>query len=307
MENLRNDDIQVIFVVGPTAVGKSAFAVDLALDFNGDAEIVSADSMQVYRGLNIGTAKPSIEERKGVPHHMIDVADPKEDYSVGLYSQSANRIINDILSQGKTAIVCGGSGLYIHSLMYELDFSGSERDESLRKELTKEAEEKGSDYLYQKLIEIDPTSADKVHPNNAKRVIRALERLYGEIENDGIRGFENTYTAPKRYKSKIIRLTMDRDELYKRVEKRAEDFFNNGLVSEVQGLIDRGVPENSTAMKGIGYKEVIAMLKGEYDEEEALRLIKQMTRRYAKRQETWFKRYHEAELLNPLNILHVKA
>ena len=302
MGKLVNDDIQVIFVVGPTAVGKSAFAVDLALDFGDNAEIVSADSMQVYKGLDIGTAKPSMEERKGIPHHMIDVADPREDFSVGLYSKTANQIIENILSQGKIAIVCGGSGLYVHSLLYELDFSGSDRDESLRNELMREAEEKGSEYLYQKLVEMDPKSAETIHPNNEKRVIRALERLYGEIENGGIRDFDNTYLAPKRYKSRIIRLTMDREELYKRVEKRAEDFIENGLIGEVQGLLDSGVPESSTAMKGIGYKEIIAMLKGEYEEAEAIRLIKQMTRRYAKRQETWFKRYHDAELLNPLNI-----
>ena len=286
----------VIFIIGPTAVGKSAYAIDLALESGG--EIVSADSMQVYKGFDLGTAKPSTEERKGIPHHMIDNADPRYAYSAGAYSKEATAVISDIMARGKQTIVCGGSGLYIHSLLYELDFSGQERNESLREELMREAEEKGSGVLYEKLLEIDPSAADRVHPNNIKRVIRALERVYGEIENSGIRDFERTWNAPRRYETRIIRLTEDREKLYKKIEKRTESFFRNGLVDEVRGLLDSGIPRNGTAMQGIGYKEVAAMLAGDYDESEALRLVKQNTRRYAKRQETWFRRYDDAEIIN---------
>lgn len=289
----------VIFIVGPTAVGKSAFAIELALKSGG--EIVSADSMQVYRGLDLGTAKPSLDERKSVPHHMIDIQDPKYDYSAGAYQKDATSVISDIMSRGKQVIVCGGSGLYIHSLLYELDFSGRERDDTLREELKREAEEKGPGVLYEKLLEIDPSAADRVHPNNVKRVIRALERVYGEVENSGIRNFEKTWDTKRRYEARIIRLTEDREKLYKRIEKRAESFFENGLVGEVRGLLNSGVPRDCTAMQGIGYKEVAGLLAGEYDEDEALRLVKQNTRRYAKRQESWFQRYTDAEIINISN------
>jgi len=293
------DSKTVIFVVGPTAVGKSAYAVELALENSG--EIVSADSMQVYKGLDIGTSKPSIEERKGIIHHMIDIADPKQDYSAGAYSKEAGKVIDDILSRGKRPIVCGGSGLYVHSLLYEMDFSGAKRDESLREVLENEEKTHGKEYLYKKLEDADPTAAVRIHPNNVKRVIRALERVYGDIESDGFRGFENTFSAPKRYDSRIIRLTCERPALYSRIDKRAEAFFANGLVDEVRGLLEAGVPGDSTAMQGIGYKEVASMLVGEYDENEALRLVKQNTRRYAKRQETWFKRYVDAEIIAGIN------
>jgi len=290
-----NNKAKVIFIVGPTAVGKSEFAVRFALEENG--EIVSADSMQVYKGFDVGTSKPDMEARQGIAHYMIDVADPKADYSAAAYSAEAQAVIADILSRGRTPVVCGGSGLYIHSLLYELDFSGRDRDRELREKLNLEAEEKGSGYLFSKLLEADPDAAAYVHPNNVKRVIRALERAYGDIESDGLRSFDNTFAAPKRYDARIIRLTAGRDELYRRIERRAEAFFEKGLVREVEGLLRSGVPPDSTAMQGIGYKEVAGMLAGEYEEAEALRLVKQNTRRYAKRQETWFKRYADAELL----------
>ena len=291
----KTENKQVIFVIGPTAVGKSEFAVSLALEEDG--EIVSADSMQVYRGLDLGTAKPSMEARKGVPHHMLDIADPREDYSAAAYSRAAQAVIADIQARGKRPVVCGGSGLYIHSLLYELDFSGGEGDMALRRELEKEAEEKGCEYLFSRLLEIDPAAASYVHPNNVKRVIRAIERAMGDVENEGIRDFDGTFSGRRRYETRIIRLTADREELYGRIERRAEGFFANGLVNEVRRLLEAGVPREGTAMQGIGYKEVASMLDGCYDEEEALRLVKQNTRRYAKRQETWFKRYADAELL----------
>ena len=287
----------VTFVVGPTAVGKSDFAIGLAK--KGGGEIVSADSMQVYKGFDLGTAKPSVEARRGVPHHMIDVADPMEDYSAAAFSQDARQAIKGIIARGKTPIVCGGSGLYVHALLYEMDFSGRDRDEAFRAMLLNEAEEKGAAALYARLLEADPFAAEQIHPNNTKRVVRALERACGEIESAGLREFENTFEAKKRrYKAHIIRLNMDRAALYRRIELRVDEFFGAGLVGEVEGLLAVGVPRDCTAMQGIGYKEVAAMLAGEYDGEEALRLVKRNTRRLAKRQETWFKRYTDAETIS---------
>jgi tRNA dimethylallyltransferase len=285
----------VIFVVGPTASGKSAFAVRLAREIDG--EVVSADSIQVYRGLDVGTAKPSEEERQGVPHHMIDVADPKENYSAGAYARAAQAAIADVAARGKHAIVCGGSGLYVHALLYEMDFSGRAGGGAFREELLKEAEEKGGEYMFSKLLNEDPAAAARVHPHNVKRVIRALERVRGISEQDGLRDFSGTFAARERYDARVFRLTMARDALYQRIEQRAENFFANGLVREVQRLLKNGIPPNGTAMQGIGYKEVVAMLSGAYDEGEALRLVKQNSRRYAKRQETWFKRYADAEVI----------
>ena len=285
----------VIFVVGPTAAGKSAFAVQLALETGG--EIISADSMQVYRGFDLGTAKPSAEERKGVPHHMIDVVDPLEDYSAGAYSKDAQAVIEEVLGRGRQPVVCGGSGLYVHALLYEeMDFSGRGRDVGLRARLELEAEEKGAAHLYQRLLDADPEAAARIHPNNIKRVIRALERASCGAEKGGLRDFSGTFEAQPRYDARIIRLTADREALYARIERRVEAFFEAGLVREVRGLLENGVPPGCTAMQGIGYKEVASMLAGEYDEAEAIRLVKQNTRRYAKRQETWFKRYVDAEL-----------
>jgi tRNA dimethylallyltransferase len=277
----------VIFVVGPTAAGKSAFAVNLALKTGG--EIVSADSMQVYKGFDLGTAKPSAEEMRGVAHHMIDIADPGCDYSVGAYAQAAQAVIADIGARGRQAIVCGGSGLYVHSLLYEMDFSGRAGGGAMREALLKEAEERGGEYMFEKLLEADPDAAARVHPHNVKRVIRAIERVHGDIERVGLRGFSDTFAAKVRYDARIMRLTADREALYRRIERRAEDFFANGLVDEVRRILESGVPADGTAMRGIGYKEVAAMLAGAYDEDEALRLVKQNTRRYAKRQETWFR------------------
>lgn len=286
----------VVFVVGPTAVGKSAFAVQLALETGG--EVVSADSMQVYRGLDLGTAKPSTEERRGVPHHMIDVANPREGYSAGAYLKGAQAAISGILGRGCQPVVCGGSGLYVHALLYEgMDLSGEGLDGGLRERLRLEAEEKGGAYMFEKLLAADPEAAARIHPNNVKRVIRALERASGAAESGGLRDFSGTFEARPRYDARIVRLVADRDALYARIEKRAEAFFEAGLVREVRGLLDSGVPADSTAMQGIGYKEVVAMLGGEYGEAEALRLVKQNSRRYAKRQETWFKRYTGAELV----------
>ena len=285
----------VIFVVGPTAVGKTAYAHDLAQRSNG--EIVSADSMQVYRGLDKGTAKPTHEEMESIPYHMIDVADPSEDYSVAVYRDEAASVIDDIFSRGKTPIVCGGSGLYVHSLLYGLDFSGVTGDPELRASLVKEANEGGVQSLFMKLDEIDPEAAKRIHPNNVKKVIRAIERASGTLENHGIREFDKSFETGVNYDTMMIRLTMERERLYERIDKRVDEFLANGLVEEVRELIDGGIPLNGTAIQGIGYKEIVKHFNGDIDYNEAVELIKQNSRRYAKRQETWFKRYEQAEVI----------
>jgi tRNA dimethylallyltransferase len=285
----------VVFVVGPTAVGKSAYALRLARETGG--EIVSADSMQVYRGFDKGTAKPTAAERQWIPHHMIDVADPREDYSAALYYSTASGVIESILLRGKTPIVCGGSGLYVHSLLYGLDFSGGAGDPSLRESLVREAEEGGAQKLFKKLEEIDPQAAQRIHPHNVKRVVRALERASGTLENEGIREFTRSFAGAVDYETRVLHLTMERARLYERIEQRVDDFLANGLVAEVADLLAAGIPPAGTAMQGIGYKEIVTYLTGNIDYNEAVRRIKQNSRHYAKRQETWFKRYEQAEVI----------
>ncbi|MDR0876018.1 MAG: tRNA (adenosine(37)-N6)-dimethylallyltransferase MiaA [Clostridiales Family XIII bacterium] len=286
---------EVIFVVGPTAVGKSAFAVDLARKTDG--EIVSADSMQVYRGLDKGTAKPTKIERETVPHHMIDIIDPWEEYSAAAYRDEAIEVIEDIFERGNTPIVCGGSGLYVHSLLYGLDFSGGAGDPALRESLVREAEDGGALLLYKKLEELDPDAALRIHPNNVKKVIRAIERVSGTLENQGVREFDESFAGAVDFETRVLRLTMERPKLYERIERRVDDFLAGGLEGEVRGLLAAGVPPGGTAMQGIGYKEIVKFFDGDIDYNEAVRLIKQNSRRYAKRQETWFKRYEQAEVI----------
>jgi tRNA dimethylallyltransferase len=286
---------EVIFVVGPTAVGKSAYALRLAQKIDG--EIVSADSMQVYRGFDKGTAKPTTEERRLVPHHMIDVADPHEDYSAALYRDMAAGVIDRILARGKTPVVCGGSGLYVHSLLYGLDFSGGAGDPALRESLLREAEEGGAEILFKKLEKIDPQAAERIHPNNLKRVVRAIERASGTLENEGIREFGQSFAEPVSYETRVLRLTMERARLYERIERRTDAFMANGLVDEVADLLAAGIPPKGTAMQGIGYTETVTYLSGDIDYNEAVSRIKRNSRHYAKRQETWFKRYKQAEVI----------
>ncbi|MDR0852754.1 MAG: tRNA (adenosine(37)-N6)-dimethylallyltransferase MiaA [Clostridiales Family XIII bacterium] len=293
---------EAIVVVGPTAVGKSKFAVEMALECGG--EIVSADSMQVYLGLNIGTAKPTLAEMQGVLHHMIDVADPSEIFSVAEYCRMARGVIDEIISRGKTPVICGGSGLYVNSLIYDMDFSGEEEEKSRGAEMTGEAvnyeeilEQEGALALFELLERRDPLVAQKEHPNNTKRVIRLLRRLDGGVEQGGIRDFSESFIPTEQFEPVIYRLTMDRPILYKKIEDRVDLFIEKGLVSEVQGLLSGGLSREAISLLGIGYKELLGFLDGEYDLDYSIYLIKRNTRRYAKRQETWFKRYTEAKII----------
>ncbi len=272
-----------IFLVGPTCVGKSSLAIQLANDIN--AEIVSCDSMQVYRGMDIGTAKPSKEEQRKIPHHMIDCVDISQEYNVSLYTKETNLVINEIQSKNKTALVVGGTGLYVKALVDGL-FEGFSGDEKVRDELNKRAEGKGIEILYEELKKNDPTGVLKIKPKDKKRIIRALEVFY--VTGKPISFFQTQWSKKKDVC--IIGLNRNREDLYKRINLRVEDMFKNGLVEEVKGLMRGGLANNKTARQALGYKEVIRFLEGDISLDETKELVKMMTRRFAKRQLTWFKK-----------------
>ncbi|MDR1815435.1 MAG: tRNA (adenosine(37)-N6)-dimethylallyltransferase MiaA [Clostridiales Family XIII bacterium] len=314
-------------VVGPTAVGKTAFAVELALRCGG--EVVSADSMQVYRGLDRGTAKPSREEMRGVPHHMIDVADPRENYSVAAFAEAARRAIDGIFARGRTPVICGGSGLYVNALLYEMDFSFVDSATPLRSAQNDKGEngsvgadltgggDAGALSLHRQLIRRDPLAAWVIHPNNEKRIRRALERLDGGEGAEGaegtaaiagptdaprLRAFSESFTPTAQFSPEIFRLTAQRSELYRRIDARVDAFLANGLVEEVADLLAAGVPRGSTAMQGIGYKEIAAHLAGECTLEDAMLQIKYATHHLAKRQETWFRRLSQSDFCHTITV-----
>ncbi|MCB6993746.1 tRNA (adenosine(37)-N6)-dimethylallyltransferase MiaA [bacterium 210820-DFI.6.37] len=284
----------IIAVVGPTAVGKTEYAIQLARQLDG--EIVSCDSMQLYKFMNIGSAKPTEEERAMAPHHLVDEIDPRQDFSVAQYQRLARAAIADICKRGKLPIVSGGTGLYLNSILYEMDFSAPPRQDGYRKELERLAETQGSEALHQRLAQKDPRAAERIHPNNIKKVIRALEAV--ESTGEGIRPFSQAAKPAADYRPFLIGLTRQRSQLYDRINRRVELLMEQGLLEEVQGLLDMGLTEEHISMKGIGYKELIAYLKGEYGLEEAVAKIQQNTRHYAKRQLTWFRRYDKIEWFN---------
>jgi len=273
-----------VFLVGPTGVGKTEASLWLAKRTN--AEIVSADSMLVYRGMDIGTAKPTPEERAEVRHHLIDVVEPTEDFSVGRYRELAQAAIEDIHHRGKVALICGGSGLYVRALVDGL-FEGPEADWELRKKLSEEAEREGPEALHSRLRELDPDAAEKLSPKDVRRVIRALE-VHGKTRRP-ISQFQHQWKL-RQQEPAMLGLIMDREVLYERIEHRVENMFQRGLVEETRRLLERGLRGNRTAMQAIGYKEVIGFLDGLYSIEDAKRLLKRNTRRYAKRQLTWFRK-----------------
>ena len=283
---------KIVVVAGPTASGKTALGIALAKDFNG--EIVSADSMQIYRGMDIGTAKASLAEREGIPHHMLDVAEPWEDYSVARYVEQAEACCRDIIRRGKLPILVGGTGLYIDSLVSGRDFAAVDSDQGLREALSAEYDALGGEAMHRRLQEIDPERAAILHPGDKRRIVRALEvyRLTGMTITEHDR---QTRALPKRFDAAAIHLNFkNRAALYARIDRRVDMMVEQGLFREVEGLLAAGLSPESTAMQAIGYKEAVRSLRGELRQEEAVDLIKQASRRYAKRQLTWFNRDKEA-------------
>ena len=277
----------LIILAGPTAVGKTAASIRLAKAIG--AEIISADSMQVYRHMDIGSAKIRQEEMEGVPHYLIDVLEPEEEFNVVRFQQMAKAAAEEIYAKGKIPLVAGGTGFYIQALLYDIDFTENDGDTSYRRSLEKTAEEKGGEYLHAMLREADPKAAEEIHPHNIKRMIRALEfhhQTGGKISEHN--EAEREKSSP--YDFVYFVLTDERSRLYERIDRRVDKMMEEGLLEEVRYLKARGVKRESTAMQGLGYKELYAYLDGECTLEEAVRIIKRDTRHFAKRQLTWFKR-----------------
>ena len=277
----------IICIAGPTASGKTALAVALAKELNG--EVVSCDSMQVYRRMDIGTAKPTIAEMQGIVHHMIDVAEPEEDFSVSRYCAMAAPIVEDIVARGKTAIIAGGTGLYMDSLIQGNNFAPFPAT-VVRERLEQEAKEQGIQSLYDRLAAIDPESAQRLHLSDKKRIIRALE-VYLETGETITEHNRKTQLLPPRFTPLWLGLDFEnRADLYGRIDRRVGLMLETGLIDEIQGLLSGGIPEKCTAMQAIGYKEFVSALNGECTIQEAADQVRQSSRRYAKRQLTWFRR-----------------
>ena len=280
----------LIVLTGPTAVGKTKLSIALAKAVNG--EIISADSMPVYRYMDVGSAKITPDEMDGVPHHLVDVLDPTEDFNIVLFQQLAKKSMEEIYSKGRIPILVGGTGFYIQAITRDIDFTQSEQDDSYRKELESLAAEKGSSFLHDMLTSVDPKSAEDIHENNVKRVIRALE-FY---KQNGTRISEHNeeqkeHVSP--YNLAYFVLNAPRPLLYERIDARVDEMLKNGLVEEVKTLQRMGCHRGMVSMQGLGYKEILAWLEGEYPYDEAVRILKRDTRHFAKRQLTWFRREGE--------------
>lgn len=284
---------KLIVVCGPTASGKTKLAIDLAKKLNG--EVVSADSMIIYKNFNIGTAKPTFEEMQGVKHHLIDVCDGNDEFSVSDYKNLALPIVNDIFSKGKIPIICGGTGFYINSILFDLSYGNAPSNPLIREKYNQMAKEYGNLAVYNNLLEVDPESAKKLHFNDLKRVIRALE-IYeesGKLKSD----FNDTATP--RFDFVAFSYDYPREQLYERIDKRVDIMLENGLIDEVKKLLDDGVKPFSQSMQGIGYKEVVDYVYGKNSYEEMVEILKRNSRRYAKRQITFFKKLHGLKYIAP--------
>ncbi|AZO95421.1 tRNA (adenosine(37)-N6)-dimethylallyltransferase MiaA [Halocella sp. SP3-1] len=285
----------LLVLLGPTGVGKTGLSLKIARRMK--FEIISADSMQIYRGMDIGTAKVSNEDRKVVRHHMIDIIEPDDDFSVADYKTLVDKLIPEIVKRGTRPMLVGGTGLYIKSVMRGFLFPEMKINKKLRSQLFQEAEDKGNIYIHNKLKEIDPELADKLHPNDLRRVIRGIE-VYEETGKTTSYFKKKQTETPDRYKSLKIGLHRERSELYKRINQRVDKMIEDGLIEEVERLLEDGFKISGTALQGLGYKEIISYLKGEYDLAEAVRVLKRDTRHYAKRQLTWFRRDKSIKWIN---------
>ncbi len=276
---------RVVVIAGPTASGKTSLGVKLALALGG--EILNADSMQVYRGMDVGTAKPTREEQKGIPHHLLDVVDPDEEFNAAIYRSMAIPVITDMVARDKPCFVAGGTGLYIRSLLKGL-FECPPSDMEIRESLRRECDTLGSPGLHERLVDIDPQCAQKIHPNDSIRIIRALEiiRLTGRRPSEvtGEHGFRDS-----RFNALELCLDVDREELYDRINRRSVRMFEKGLARETENLLRKGYSPELKPMKSIGYRHMIMCLKGDWSREDAIRRLQRDTRRYAKRQLTWFR------------------
>ncbi len=277
---------KIIAVAGPTASGKTRLAIEIAKHFSG--EVISCDSMQIYRGMDIGTAKPDIDEMGGIPHHMIDISDPQDRYSVADFVRDARACIDDVLNRGKMPIIAGGTGLYMDSVLMNIEFDEMVQDLEYRNRMQEYAHQFGAEALHSQLFEKDPRAAEKIHPNNVRRVIRALEvchttgKTFTQVNEESRR--EPLYNA------KIFGIDTPRQILYDRIDRRVDIMLEQGLLDEVKSFFDSGLSRNTTAMQAIGYKELFDFLEGGCTFEEAVEKIKMESRRYAKRQLTWFRR-----------------
>ena len=276
---------KVIVICGPTASGKTALSIELAKKING--EIVSADSMQIYKDMDIGTAKPTSEEMQGIKHYLLDFVSPNERYSVADFKKEAKKAINEIINKGKTPIVVGGTGLYVDSLIYEIEYKEIEFDEQYRAKLEKIAEQEGLEKLYKKAIEIDSLAMEKISPNDKKRIMRVLEIYHATGKNKTEQEKESRREPDFDYK--VFAIDMDRQVLYNRINLRVDIMLENGLIEEVKTLKEK-YNKFPTAMQGLGYKEVVEYLENKITYQEMVEKIKQETRRYAKRQLTWFRK-----------------
>lgn len=277
----------LVILTGPTAVGKTALSIKLASEIGG--EIISADSMQVYRQMDIGSAKIKLEEMGGIPHHLIDILEPEEEFNVCLFEKLALEAMEQIYERGHIPVVVGGTGFYIQALLYQIDFTEEETDTAFRDKLWQLGEEKGNHYLHELLRKVDPESAEEIHENNRKRVIRALE-FYENCGKPISTHNKEQRQKTSAYNSCYFVLTDDRKKLYERIESRVDQMLSKGLVDEVRTLKERGCNASMVSMQGLGYKEILEYLDGRCSLLEAVEKIKKETRHFAKRQLTWFRR-----------------
>ncbi len=285
----------LIILTGPTAVGKTALSVKLAEKAGG--EIISADSMQVYRHMDIGSAKIRPEEMEGIPHHLIDILEPWEEFNVTVFQRAAKEAITQIRSRDHIPILAGGTGFYIQAVLYDIDFTENAEDTAIREALEKTAREKGAEYLHQMLREADPQSAAQIHANNIKRVVRALE-YYMQTGQRISEHNEQERGRPSAYNACYFVLNDHREAVYERIDRRVDQMLADGLLKEVQALREMGCTKDMVSMQGLGYKELLGYLDGEYDLDRAVYLIKRDTRHFAKRQLTWFRRERDVIWLN---------
>ena len=293
--------LPLVILTGPTAVGKSELSLSLAKAIDG--EIISADSMQVYRGMDVGSAKLMPSEQQGVPHHLLDILDPKEEFNVVLFQRLAAQAVRDICQRGHIPIVTGGTGFYIQALLYDIDFTENDEDTSFRSGLEDLAAKEGADVLYQRLLAVDPKACETIHKNNVKRVIRALE-FY---EKTGQRISEHNESQRQNqspYRFAYFVLNDERSALYSRIDRRVDQMLENGLEAEVRRLATQGCTKDLVSMQGLGYKEMLAYLNGELSLEEAVYIIKRDTRHFAKRQLTWFRRERDVIWLEKEQYQH---